>query len=696
MKKYITIFLLLIAIEGQCQYNDIPLKEHYDHLFGKFQCCNSAGTCYSGVVNYITYSQGPLGSVYGDNFGPLTESLIRMYLLTRDKAYLIKFMNMSIKALDERITYGLSPYNLGHYAHISNPYPGWAQSEPSTTHYQDGLAVWPMAHFVYLILVQEFNELYYFDITQGLLSNSPQGIQTYGQFAEWLRLKIQETIDPHIYYYWDDSKGFIQNPITAPSSVDKNPASLNMQCSWALSILYLGKVYNNSWLTKAKRIVDLWMVNQISFMDRCYGTCLNPFEATINVFNLYGDNAYWWYSNGWRVTKPSCLCNINSTDYESYVHVIGVEDASHATTDLFFMMAAHELGLTSTIGLPFIIDAEMIRFRNTFVKNIYNNSLSTPTNAVFKNLVDGNNQNGSVPPEADCSNATGNYSDGNCYKREMTAFMPLYLHDNADASAYTPPSVYIILMDLYKNEILTNVGNMHGGGVSFYGLGEVTRAQWDKECFDLNLYNRELVYNQNFYAKHNLTINPLQVDNYHNLNDESFAEPLINTNKFIIEQGVNSSISAGNSVSLKGEVHFKSGSEVEIKTIQNICFTGGRFANNLNENYINNNSENTTPMDIVFVKEKQINSDVSNNTIEEKKEDFMSIVSNTNSIVVKSISPIKDIFIYSISGMLVQTFTNINESQKEINLSNFSSGLYVIKAQNTSEIKTQKVNFLRN
>jgi len=230
---------------------------------------------------------------------------------------------------------------------------------------------------------------------------------------------------------------------------------------------------------------------------------------------LYGDNAYWWYSNGWRQARTVCYCplKIEPFSYYNYVHVIGVEDASHAITDLFFIMAAHELGLTSTTGLPFAIDAEMIRWRNTFVKNIYNNSLSTPTNAVFKNLVDGNNQNGSVPPEADCSNATGIYSDGNCYKKEMTAYMPLYLFDNADASAYTPPSVYTILMDLYKNEILTNIGNMHGGGVAFYGLGEVIRAQWHKECFDLNLYNRELVYDQNFYAKHNLTINPLQVDN---------------------------------------------------------------------------------------------------------------------------------------------------------------------------------------
>jgi hypothetical protein len=70
MNQYLTILFSLIVLEGHCQYNELPLKEHYDHLFGKFQCCNSAGVCYDGVVDYITYSQGPTGSVYGDNFGP--------------------------------------------------------------------------------------------------------------------------------------------------------------------------------------------------------------------------------------------------------------------------------------------------------------------------------------------------------------------------------------------------------------------------------------------------------------------------------------------------------------------------------------------------------------------------------------------------------------------------------------------------
>jgi len=101
-------------------------------------------------------------------------------------------------------------------------------------------------------------------------------------------------------------------------------------------------------------------------------------------------------------------------------------------------------------------------------------------------------------------------------------------------------------------------------------------------------------------------------------------------------------------------------------------------------------------MDIVFVKEKPITVEVSSITDESKTEDFISITPHTNSIVVKSISPIKDVFIYSVSGLLVQTITNINESQREISFSNLSSGLYVVKAQNTHEVKTQKVNFLRN
>jgi hypothetical protein len=227
-------------------------------------------------------------------------------------------------------------------------------------------------------------------------------------------------------------------------------------------------------------------------------------------------------------------------------------------------------------------------------------------------------------------------------------------------------------------------------------LAEFTDQTWKRTCYDLTYYNRKLTYNQDFFAKHNLEIYPTADNCYHVANDESFADPIITANIFTIEPAVQSTISAGNSVSLKGEVYFKSGSEVEVKTIQNSCFTGGRLASNANGNYLNNNPGSTTPMDIVFVKEKPITVEVSSITDESKTEDFISITPHTNSIVVKSISPIKDVFIYSVSGLLVQTITNINESQREISFSNLSSGLYVVKAQNTHEVKTQKVNFLRN
>lgn len=54
-------------------------------------------------------------------------------------------------------------------------------------------------------------------------------------------------------------------------------------------------------------------------------------------------------------------------------------------------------------------------------------------------------------------------------------------------------------------------------------------AQWDKECFNLKIYNRRMVYDQDFVVKNTLVVAPQEQDDYYSLGDASFAEPVINT-----------------------------------------------------------------------------------------------------------------------------------------------------------------------
>ena len=51
---------------------------------------------------------------------------------------------------------------------------------------------------------------------------------------------------------------------------------------------------------------------------------------------------------------------------------------------------------------------------------------------------------------------------------------------------------------------------LSSSAIGGYGFSQVVSAQWDKECVDLVLFNRNLNYNQDFHAKHNLTINTLE------------------------------------------------------------------------------------------------------------------------------------------------------------------------------------------
>jgi hypothetical protein len=82
-------------------------KEIYDYLGShKFGPTNKPYTALSyGPNNYIYPNDANEAGdqfSYLDNVGPLLESLIRMYEITHDKAYLIKAINKSIQLIKAR------------------------------------------------------------------------------------------------------------------------------------------------------------------------------------------------------------------------------------------------------------------------------------------------------------------------------------------------------------------------------------------------------------------------------------------------------------------------------------------------------------------------------------------------------------------------------------------------------------------
>ena len=386
--------------------------------------------------------------------------------------------------------------------------------------------------------------------------------------ANWLCLITNEGLQEYISTNWVDAITAFKN------DDDDNALAINMQSSFGAAMLYLGKIgsissnytYLLPLLDYGAAIARLYK-QHIFFIDMCECQLYND-----DLLMETTDNCYFWYHSGWLTRKRSCIVNLNSCPPYSHLNQIEIleytqfkEDISHALVTLNLPKAANDINLYTHNNYPFS-DEVMVKFRNMFSKKIFNGDFNDPN---FSNAVDGSQQ--PIYP-------TG--LPDNSFNHQSIAYMGLCKYDNYDATA-TQPNVYDIIINYFQNYY--NLGEI-SNGINIYGLSEIVNAYYARECYDLTVYNRKLTYNQDFYAKHNLDINPTSYDCYHAANDESFADPIITTNTFTIEPNVNSTLSADNCVTLKGEVHFKAGSEVLVYNTTGNCYTDGKMGSLLADN----------------------------------------------------------------------------------------------------------------
>jgi len=115
-KLILTILSLLhqlVSAQQNCNLNyqdENRFKEIYDYLcthrFSNSNPDEPEITALSYSANNYTYPNNYTEAEdqfsYLDNVGPLLESLIRMYEITHDKAYLIKAINKSIQLMNAR------------------------------------------------------------------------------------------------------------------------------------------------------------------------------------------------------------------------------------------------------------------------------------------------------------------------------------------------------------------------------------------------------------------------------------------------------------------------------------------------------------------------------------------------------------------------------------------------------------------
>ncbi|MDD2636198.1 MAG: T9SS type A sorting domain-containing protein [Bacteroidales bacterium] len=493
----VTFVIIFFNLKSFSQnYENIPVKEEYD-IYNSYEINHDHHPC--------NISSNNDANVFGDGMSKILEGYVTMYKTTGDKAYLYKFVIQSLCMMDNRHDYSGDEET-----------PRW-----SYTMYHDGYIIAAFSKFIYLIKIEDtslFNTtLYQFGAI--INNNFDATFSTFGQYAGWLQDRVGETI------YWFLNNGYWDNSFGMKKSPDDDvPAEINMQIGFARAFLYNGLTASNQdFLDKANLYANLFKGN-VYFYDRCEDEIYD-----FSVFRLNSNNAYWWYHNGWKVPQRNCWSShfpyYHTKEPKHTAYTQYVEDISHGAVvswlpyDFYFHQP----------NTSFNMD-DLIRFRNTFAKNLYDNG-------EFHTGTDGSDNNTYIDDREDY---TQEVIDGLRHLSSLS-YMQYYLFDGVDETA-TEPDIYNIVMDFYINGL---VNYLHSyGGQANKGHSEVVQAQWDKENYNLTLYNREVVYDQDFIAKNNLIIAPLDAEG------NSYTDPIISEQKFIVKSGTTVMMTAGNCIEL--------------------------------------------------------------------------------------------------------------------------------------------------
>lgn len=578
----------------QCNSQALRLKESYDSL--KQNGRNNALALYT-LINKVDSNNKPqykdgagnicyeesYDQILGDRMGYVFSSYLIMYKTTGDKAYLNQFISE---------TFFVQQFRNDKQSNANHP--GWWQIRDlcedvtigTRQMYWDGKIIKPMAEYCFRILYDSsFSAIANMPIPKCsvVFSNKhlgiddcntkwpPSTIVTYKDYANWLAERVSETLNWYLNNgYWDVDLTFKQLP------TDVLALQINQVANYGSALFYIGAYYSgfcqnitpclntyttaNDYLFKAKKIAERYKgkANKVSNIN---GICT---PQSVNVFELYDSitNAYVWHTNGWETfsdfdegctifPRGHCAGKINPSQ------VAGTywEDIGHGSEVIDFPLSVFEYQ-NQFWGTTVFDSTDMQRFANTLTRLLYY-------------------MNKDGKPDFYYSVHTG---DNNCYvcdddkgggkekpyepnRIASLAWAPLQSYDaSADSN-----NVYHVLMNYYNNTLNSNPDNISEGN-HYLGLAFLTQLQWEKECVNLNLYNRSVNYDQDFWTKNNLLINSLI-----NPLPASYADPVISNRTFTIESGVNSSIYAGKEIIISGEAEFKAGSEVRVYINQDLA-----------------------------------------------------------------------------------------------------------------------------
>lgn len=598
---------MLLTFSASAQnYADLQVKEEYD-FYNSDQINN-----YQPCVTNANDDQ----DAYGDGMSYILEGYITMYKTTGDKGYLYKFLIQSLCMMENRHD----------IAGVNND-PRWSESM-----YHDGYIIGSMAHFVHFIELEEPGlqnlAIHPFpEITNSVFSFN---FNTFGQYATWLSARVDETLFWFINNgYWDNGFAMRQDP------EHHYAAAINMQIGFARAFLFNGLSTSYSPHLQKAAIIGNLFKNNVDVSDECEGVYYNSPAIRLNATN----NSYWWYHAGWKVYVRKCFWKgewFNEIDdYDEFVQF--KEDISHGSIVSLLPLDYYNHQPSSSFN-----QTDMLRFRNTFAKNIYDD------NSGFYNSMDGSDN-----PVYGCNGCPHNF-----YKFSVLNYMPFQRFDNLG----TATNVYNIIMDFYATNIANTTTIPSGYCCDMNnGHAEVVKAQWEHECVNLTLYNREVVYDQDFFVKNTLSIEPEATLG------NSYTEPIIATPTFTVKSGINAEFMAGESIVLKPGTHIEPGigsSKVHLFITESAC-TDGRMA-----------SIGSFGSDKEEVQLTTIDDDVKL----ELEEEFIPllIVPNPNEgeFYIKSSFEIAQIELLNSFGATLEQFSG---SQRAFSLQKYGSGIFLLK-----------------
>jgi len=671
MKFIITIILIyLIVVNSFAQnaFSTYQIKEQFDAHekvivgYPTYHYLNSTRTD-SSSINHL-----------GDRMPYVLESYIKMYETTKDKAYLIRFIHHAIGMQEERgapdsdIDVG-SQYSFSNYM------------------YHNGLICWAFAHFVHLVKMEEpaLNTL---ALPPNIILYNSFGFygsnqwNTYGAFAEWLRIRTEETLDYFTYeagYWADDTRCYI--PEYELSKVKTARAqSVNQQAGFACALFYLGLTDpNTDYLHKAAEIAKAYkgiVIDQGCKQKKNGKWKVSGTAPRLVTVTLSSNNSYIWKSAGWRIEHCGERHGDKPDDYE---------DLAHGIQTLIFPMAIHNKLESNDVML--FDDTDMERYSNTFSENVFGQYSGSCPN--IHGGVDGDDV------IAYRINDKGVHDYDGLNNSNMLQAALAWMHFYKFNPATPPYDVYSIIMNLYDCRFKNNRSAIDVGQ-SYYGLSEVVKAQWEKECNDLILYNRKVVYNQDFFAKGNLTVAPAQITDA-NYTASSFADPIITDQKFTVEAGTNVKMRAGTKIILKHGFHAKQGSNFRayIDPSLNVCNSQVAAKRDLEYEEIPSNKENEQSNDTTLITLNQNTEDRIQET-EEKTTTFKIYPNPSNgtfNIEMRGERSEASKASIKIMNLLGQTIykSEIKSAHQQIDLSAHPIGIYILHLQTENEIITRKI-----